>query len=53
MADSRGLKTRSPISSTIKKELHEWLKNYSEKTGVPISKLLDKSIELFKVSMKQ
>ncbi len=50
MAQDRGLKTRVPISSTIKIELHEWLKQYSETTGIPISKLLDKSIESFKKS---
>jgi len=50
MAQDRGLKNRVPISSTVKIELHEWLKCYSEETGIPISKLLDKSIEAFKTS---
>lgn len=48
MAEPRGLKTRTPISNSVKTELYEWLKNYSESTGIPISKLLDKSIESFK-----
>lgn len=52
MAQNRGLKTRVPISSTIKIDLYEWLKQYSEETGIPISKLLDKSIEYFKESTK-
>jgi hypothetical protein len=47
MADNRGLKTRTPISNSIKTDLYEWLKKYSEETGIPISKLLDKSIESF------
>jgi len=50
MAQDRGLKTRTPISSTVKTELHQWLKQYSEETGIPISKLLDKSIELYQNS---
>lgn len=50
MALYRGLKTRVPMSSTIKIELHEWLKQYSEETGIPISKLLDKSIDIFQKS---
>jgi len=52
MAENRGLKTRVPLSSTIKTELHEWLKLYSEETGIPISKILDRSIEMFKKSAK-
>lgn len=52
MVQNRGLKTRVPISSTIKTDLHKWVKQYSEKTGIPISKLLDKSIECLKESTK-
>lgn len=42
----RGLKTRTPISSTVKIQLHERLKQLSEETKVPISKLFDEAIEL-------
>ena len=45
MKNNRGLKTRTTISSTIKNELSEKLKNLSEETKVPISKLLDEAIE--------
>ena len=39
-------------NSAIDKELFNWLKNYSKLTKIPISKLLDKSIELLKESAK-
>lgn len=44
MAD-RGLKNRTPISSTIDIKLNEALKKISQETRVPISKLLDEAIE--------
>jgi hypothetical protein len=50
MTENRGLKTRTPISNSIKTDLYCWLKDYSESTGIPVSKLLDKSIECFKNS---
>lgn len=50
--DNRGLKNRVAISNAIDKHLWEKLKRYSEKTSVPISKLLDKSIALFLESVK-
>ena len=53
MTKSRGLKNRIPISSTIKIENLKWLKQYSEETSIPISKLLDKSIGLFQKSTKK
>lgn len=40
------LRHRSQITSTIKPELHEELRKISETTDIPISKLLDKAIEL-------
>jgi len=43
---SRGLKTRTPISNAVKTELDEQLKQLSEETMIPISKLLDRAIEL-------
>lgn len=43
---SRGLKTRTPISNAVETELFEKLKNLSEQTMIPMSKLLDRGIEL-------
>lgn len=47
MADNRGLKNRIAISNAIDKELYIRLKKYSEKTLIPMSKLLDKAIAMF------
>ena len=40
------LKNRSQITSTLKNELYQDLKNLSEETDIPISKLLDKAVTL-------
>ena len=47
MATNRGLKNRTAISTAIDKELYQQLKEYSEKTSIPISKLFDKAIEMY------
>jgi hypothetical protein len=44
---NKDLKNRTPISNAIDTELLNKLKTYSKDTGIPISKLLDKAIELF------
>ena len=43
---SRGLKNRTPISNAVDTKLYEQLKKISNDTMIPISKLLDKGIEL-------
>ena len=43
---NKDLKNRTPISNAVNTELLNKLKEYSKETGVPISKLLDKAIEL-------
>lgn len=52
MADNRGLKNRTAISTAIDKNLYQQLKDYSDETSIPISKLLDKAIKLFLDSIK-
>lgn len=47
MADNRGLKNRVAISNAVDKGLYAKLKEYSEKTSIPVSKLLDKAIAMF------
>jgi len=44
---NRGLKNRTAISNAVDTKLWDKLRTYSEETGIPISKLLDKSIVLF------
>lgn len=43
---SRGLKTRTPISNAVDTNLYEKLKQLSEETMIPMSRLLDRGIEL-------
>ena len=47
MKHKRGLKTRTVISNAVNTELWERLKDYSNKTSIPLSKLLDKAISVF------
>ena len=47
MATNRGLKNRTAISTAIDKELYAKLKEYSDKTSIPISKLIDKAIAMY------
>ena len=49
---NRGLKNRVAISNAIDKELFERLKKYSEDTGVPMIKALDKAIAMYLESVK-
>lgn len=49
---NKDLKTRTPISNAINTKLLNKLKDYSKETGIPISKLLDKAIELLLKSTK-
>lgn len=43
---NRGLKNRTPISNAVDTKLYEQLQQLSKNTMIPISKLLDKGIEL-------
>lgn len=43
---NRGLKNRTPISNAVETELYERLKQLSKDTMIPISRLLDRAIEL-------
>ena len=50
---NKELKTRTPCGSAIDSEIYKKLKDYSKETGIPISKLLDKSISLFLETIKK
>lgn len=45
MENKRGLKNRKPLSNAVKIELYNALKQLSDETKIPISKLLDEAIE--------
>lgn len=49
---NKDLKNRTPFSNAIDSELLKQLKEYSKKSGIPMSKLLDKAIELLLKSTK-
>jgi hypothetical protein len=44
------LKNRVIPNSAVDKELYQWLREYSKESKIPMSKLLDKAIELLKES---
>lgn len=49
----KDLKNRTPINSAMENSLYNELKEYSSKTGIPISKLLDKMAKMFLESIKK
>lgn len=53
MYNKYGLTNRIRISNAIDKELWKNLKEYSKESGVPVSRLLDKSIQMFLDSLKK
>lgn len=53
MATNRGLKNRTAISTAVDNELYKRLKEYSERTSIPISKLIDKAIAMYLDSVKE
>ena len=50
---TRGLKNRTPISNAVDTKLYEQLKQLSKDTMIPMSKLLDKAIELILKEYKE
>jgi hypothetical protein len=53
MLANKDLKTRTPFSNAVDTGLLEKLKVYSKGSGIPLSKLLDKSIKLFLESIEK
>lgn len=49
----RDLKNRTPLGSAVDTKLYIELKKYSEKTKIPMSKVLDTIIEEFLKSTKE
>lgn len=47
MATNRGLKNRTAISTAVDNEIYKKLKEYSDKTSIPISKIIDKALEMY------
>lgn len=41
------LKNRTPVGSAMDNKIFNEMKEYSEKTGIPVSKLLDKAMSMY------
>lgn len=53
MAEYRELKNRIRISTTFEKEIYKRLKEYSDKTSIPITKILDKAVVMYLDNVKE
>ena len=47
MSEQRELKNRTRFSTTLDNEIYKKLKEYSSKTDVPITKVMDKAIAMY------
>ena len=47
MGGNRNLKNRTAISTAIDNEVYKKLKEYSYETSIPISKIIDKALEMY------
>lgn len=47
MPEYRELKNRTRISSTLNNEIYKRLKEYSDKSDIPITKILDKAVAMY------
>lgn len=52
MSNYRELKNRTRISTTFDNEVYKKLKEYSDKTSIPITKILDKAVMMYLDSVK-
>lgn len=52
MAEYRELKNRTRISSTLDNKIYKQLKQYADKSDIPITKILDRAVEMYLKSVK-
>lgn len=52
MAEYRELKNRTRISSTLDNEIYKQLKEHADKSGIPITKILDRAVMSYLQSVK-
>lgn len=45
--NKKDLVNRTRFSSTVDNEIYKKVKEYSDKTSIPISKIIDKSLEMY------
>lgn len=53
MPEYRELKNRTRISSTLDNEVYKLLKEYANKSSIPITKILDKAVLMYLESIKK
>lgn len=53
MPEYRKPKNRTCISTTIRNEIYKELKEYSDKTSIPITRILDKAVVMYLDSVKE
>ena len=53
MSEKRELKNRIRISTTFEIEIYERLQEYSKKTSIPISRILDKAAIMYLESVEK
>ena len=46
------LKNRTPVGSAMENKIYYEMKEYSEKTGIPISKMLDRAMSMYLNTVK-
>ncbi|MGL4989658.1 MAG: ribbon-helix-helix domain-containing protein [Sarcina sp.] len=47
-----GLKYRTPVGSAMDNKIYCEMKEYSEKTGIPVSKMLDRAMSMYLNAVK-
>lgn len=52
MAEYRELKNRTRISSTLDNDIYKRLREHSNKSDIPITKILDRSVDMYLKSVK-
>jgi hypothetical protein len=50
---NKDLKTRTPIGNSVNTTIWNNVKKYSDETGIPLSKILDKALKSFLESTKK
>lgn len=47
MSEQRELKNRTRFSTTLDNEIYKQLKEYSSKTDIPLTKIMDKAVTMY------
>ena len=53
MSEQRELKNRTRFSTTLDNEIYKQLKEYSSKTDIPLTKIMDKAVTMYLQSVNK